>query len=165
MMGSEDKTDMSVHLDVTLDKKSLYQFLLYHNYMRPSGVIGVCISIAALVVLVLEWGLWNPSQRVMLAVLALLFTVIQPVMLLSKGRRQLQMEEFQIPFHYVFDETGIVISQNDQRQEFTWDDVRKVKYRKSAVYVYMSTVSAFIIPDSQCQGHFEELVQLMKNKV
>lgn len=156
---------MSVELDVKLDKKSLYQFLLYHNYMRPSGIIGVLISIAAVVVLCVQWGQWTPSQRVMLVVLALLFTVLQPLMLLSKGRRQLQMEEFQIPFHYVFDENGIVISQKDQRQEFSWEDVRRIKYRKSAIYVYMSTVSAFIIPDSQCQGRFEELIGLMKDKV
>ncbi len=155
---------MSIELDVKLDKKSLSRFLLYHNYARPSGVIGVVISIAAVVALIVEWGLWTQPQRGMLIVLALLFTVLQPMMLVSKGKRQLQMEEFQIPFHYRFDDHGVAISQKEQKQEFTWEDVRKIVYRKDAVYVYMSAVSAFVIPANQCMDCFEEMVQLMKEK-
>ena len=41
---------MSIELDVKLDKKSLGSFLLYHNYARPAGIIGIVISIAAVVV-------------------------------------------------------------------------------------------------------------------
>ncbi len=155
---------MSINLDIMLDWKSLNQFLLYHNYMRPSGIIGLVISIAAVVALCVEWGLWTMPQKVMLAALALLFTVLQPLMLLSKGRRQLQMDEFQIPFHYLFDENGVTISQKDQRQEFTWADVRKIVYRKNSIYVYMSSISAFVIPAAQCGGQFEDLVKLTREK-
>lgn len=153
---------MSMELDVKLDKKSLSSFLLYHNYARPAGIIGILISIAAVVVLCVKWDYWTTTQRGILVVLALLFTVFQPMMLLWKGKKQLQMEEFQQPFHYAFGEKGVEISQNDQKQEFAWSEIRKIVYRSHAVYVYMSTVSAFILPASQCGGRFEELVKLMK---
>lgn len=154
--------EMKIEIDVKLDGKSLNRFLIYHNYVRFSGVTGVVISLAAAVALFAEWNLWTQPQRVMLILLALLFTVMQPIMLISKGKRQLQMEEFQIPFHYVFDEEGIEISQNDQKQEFTWADVRKVVCRKTAVYVYMSSVSAFVIPEGQCEGRFAELTEMVR---
>ena len=155
---------MSVELDIKLEANSLNRFLLYHNYARFSGIIGVVISLAAAAALAVRWEFWTQPQRTLLFVLALLFTAIQPVMLISKGKRQLSMEEFKIPFHYVFDEKGITISQKDQKQEFTWGDVRRIVYRKDAVYVYMSTVSAFIIPEDQCDGRFGDLVNLMKEK-
>ena len=153
---------MSIEIDVVLDKKSLNRFLIYHNYSRFSGVIGVVISLAALVGLFWKWGAWTVQQRVILVLLSLLFTVFQPLMLMWKGRKQLMMEEFQIPFHYVFDEDGVTISQNEQSQKVAWKEIRKIKYGKDAIYVYTSTISAFVVPRSQCDGKFDELVALMK---
>lgn len=153
---------MLIELDVRLDKKLLNSFLLYHNYVRPAGILGIIISIAAVIVLCVRWSYWTTTQRGILIVLALLFTVFQPMMLLWKGKKQLSMEEFQQPFHYVFDDKGVEISQNDQKQEFSWEDIRKITYRANAAYVYMSTVSAFVIPASQCEGRFPELVSMMK---
>lgn len=153
---------MSVEMDVKLDMKSLGGFLLYHNYARVSGIISVLISLAALVGLVWQWDRWMMTQKVMLAVLALLFTVIQPLMLLWRGNRRLQEEDYQTPFHYSFGDAGIVIRQGEQKQEFQWQDVRKVVYRKDALYVYMSAVSAFVLPAGQSDGRFEELVKMMR---
>ena len=153
---------MTIELDVKMDKKSLGGFLLYHNYVRIAGIFSVLISLAALVGLIVKWDSWMMTQKVMLAILALLFTVIQPLMLIWRGNRRLQTEDFQIPFHYVFHEEGIVISQKEQKQEFQWADVRKVVYRREALYVYMSAVSAFVLPKNQCKGQSEELVKLMK---
>jgi len=153
---------MSIEIDVMLDEKSLNRFLIYHNYARVSGVIGVIISVAALVGLIWKWGMWSVDQRIILVLLSLLFTVFQPLMLMGRGRKQLKMEEFQTPFHYVFDEEGVTISQKEQSQKVTWNEIRKIKYGKDAIYVYTSTVSAFVVPQSQCDGKFDELVALMK---
>lgn len=153
---------MTIEMDVKMDIKSLGGFLLYHNYMRVAGILSVLISLAALVGLIVRWDSWMLSQKVMLAVLALLFTVIQPLMLLWRGNRRLQTEDFQIPFHYVFHEEGLEISQKEQKQEFRWEDVRKVVYRREALYVYMSAVSAFVLPKNQCGGQFDALVKMMK---
>lgn len=160
----EKGTDIMIEIDVKLDQRSLNRFLIYHNYVRVSGIIGLVLSIAALAALCLKWGMWTNMQRGLLVVLALLFTVLQPLMLVSKGKKQLAMEEFQIPFHYCFDDTGVTISQKDQTQSFSWEDIRKIVFRKDAVYVYMSTVSAFVVPQEQCGGQFEQLVQLIREK-
>ena len=117
---------MKLEMDIKLEKKSLNRFLLYHNYVRFSGVAGVVISLAAAVVLAVKWDFWTQPQRVMLLVLALLFTVLQPLILISKGRKQLSMEEFKIPFHYSFDETGISISQSSRITGISYGVIRKV---------------------------------------
>ena len=153
---------MTIEMDVKLDTKSLGGFLLYHNYARVAGIFSVLISVAALVGLILRWDNWMMTQKVLLGVLALLFTVIQPLMLLWRGSRRLQSEDYQIPFHYVFSDDGIVISQGEQQQEFKWQDVRKVVWRRGGWYVYMSAVSAFVLPKDQSSGQFDELVKMMR---
>ncbi len=155
---------MEIEADVKLDARSLNRFLIYHNYMRVSGIIGLVLSLAAIVALCLKWGIWTTTQRCLLVVLALLFTVLQPLMLVSKGKKQLAMEEFQIPFHYCFHDGGVTISQKDQSQSFAWEEIRKTVFRRDALYVYMSTVSAFVIPREQCGGRFDELVRLIKDR-
>ena len=74
---------MEIKADVKLDARSLNRFLIYHNYMRVSGIIGLVLSLAAIAALCLKWGLWTTTQRCLLVVLALLFTVLQPLMLVS----------------------------------------------------------------------------------
>lgn len=155
---------MEIEVDVKLDSGSLNRFLIYHNYMRVSGIIGLLLSVAALLALCFKWGMWTPMQRGLLVVLALLFTVLQPLMLISKGKKQLAMEEFQIPFHYCFNDSGVVISQKDQSQSFQWKEIRRTVFRRDAIYVYMSSVSAFVIPKEQCRGKFEELVRLIRDR-
>lgn len=153
---------MSIEMDVKLDTKTLGGFLLYHNYARASGIFSVFISLAALVLLLVRWGHFGLTQKVLLVILALLFTVIQPVMLLWRGSLRLKGEDYAVPFHYVFSDSGIVISQGEKKQESEWQDVRKVVYRKDALYVYMSAVSAFVLPENQSNGRFEELTKMMR---
>ena len=156
---------MTIQIQVKLDLKSLGKFLIYHYYTQVSGVISVVISLAALFGLIFRWSGWLPMQRGILIVLALMFTVLQPLMLVWRGNKQLHTEKFEEPFCYTFDDSGVVITQGRDRQQFPWDDVRKVRCRKDAVYVYMSTVSAFVIPREQCDGQFEDLVKLATEKM
>lgn len=156
---------MSIEVEVKLDQKSLNHFLVYHNYTQVSGILGVILSVAALAGLIMRWNAWLPMQRVILILIALMFTVLQPLMLMWRGKRQLMTETFQIPFHYVFGEEKITISQEEASQEFAWEEVRKVRWRKDVMYVYMSNVSAFVIPKEQCGGRFEELVKFTKEKM
>lgn len=155
---------MDIEVNIKLDAKSLNGFLLYHNYVRPGGIIGLLVSVAALIMLVWKWDSWTMVQKGILVVLALLFTVLQPLILISKGKRQLQLETFQQPFHYRFTKEGVVIRQKEQEQTFAWKNVRKIIYRKEAVYVYTSAVAAFILPKNQCEDCFADLVSMMKEQ-
>ena len=69
-----------MEFDVKMDARSLSGFVLYHNYVRPGGIIGVFLSVAAIVALIIRWDHWTGVQRCLLIVLALLFLVFQPLM-------------------------------------------------------------------------------------
>ena len=153
---------MPIEFDVKMDAGSLSGFVLYHNYMRPGGLVGLVLSIAAIVMLIIRWDHWTGLQRCLLIVLALLFLIFQPLMLLQKSNTQLHSPAFATPMHYRFDEATFTISQGTKSEEFAYEDIRKAVFHKKVMYLYMTTVSAFIIPRSQCEDEFEPLRELIK---
>ena len=157
-------SDEVLELDVQVDKKTLNRFLIRNNYMRVGGVFGLLISLAAIAGLVVFWDSFPTSQRVILIVLGLMFTVIQPVSLLMKGWNQLKTGAFRKPFHYVFSDTGMTVENIAGSVEVEWQNIRKVVITKEAIYLYMSALSAFILPKSQCGGKYNELAVLLKEK-
>ncbi len=150
-------------LDVLLENNDMSKFLIRHNYSRFGGVFGVILSLAAIVILIVFWGKLVLVQRCALAVLSLMFTVFQPFSLWSKGRKQLKQECFQTPFHYEFGEDKIVVTQGEYKQDFDWNQIRKVVCAKDAIYVYMTAMSAFILPAAQCQDEFLELASWIRD--
>ena len=155
---------MTISFEIRMDASSLSGFVLYHNYMRPGGIIGVFLSIAAIVALIIRWGHWTGVQRCLLIVLALLFLVFQPLMLLQKANTQLHSGAFKYPMEYEFGEDHFSIGQDGKTEEFDYADIRKVVLRKNVIYIYMTTVSAFIIPRAQCKDVFDEVKSRLKKR-
>ncbi|MBP3702508.1 MAG: YcxB family protein [Lachnospiraceae bacterium] len=156
--------DREFSIDVLIKEKDMSRFFIRHNLSRFGGVFGILLSLAALVALLALWGRWDMQQRIILALLALMFTVFQPFMLWNKGRKQCRQDCFQKPFHYEFKEKEICVTQNDYKEVLSWEQVRKVVCAKDAIYVYMTAMSAFIIPREQCQEHFLELAAFIQEK-
>ncbi|MBO5488496.1 MAG: YcxB family protein [Eubacterium sp.] len=155
---------MSIRIQTKVDFKSMGQFLLYHYYTQISGIFSVLISLAAIVFAVWRWTVLRTEAKIALIVIGLMFTVLQPLMLLFRAKKQMKSGQFDDSFTYVFDDNGLTISQEDRSQQFTWQEVRKIKYRKDAIYVYMSNIRAFILPKDQIGSRYDELVALMKEK-
>lgn len=153
--------DEVLELDVKLDKKTLDRFLLRNNFLRAGGVIGILISLAAIVGLLVFWKYFATSQRVILIFLGLMFTVIQPLTLLMKGRSQLKTGAFREPFHYTFTKAGMSVENMAGTVEVKWSDMRKVIVTKEAMYLYMNAVSAFIIPRQECGDGYVRLAELV----
>ena len=153
---------MPIEFDIKMDGGSLGKFVLYHNYMRPGGIFGLLLSVAAIVALIIRWDHWTGMQRCLLIILALIFLIFQPLMLLQKANTQLQSGAFRTPMHYSFDEDSFVISQDDKREAFVYGDIRKAVLHKNVMYLYMTAVSAFIIPRKSCEEEFDRVQELVK---
>ena len=153
---------MPVEFDVKMDAKSLSGFVIYHNYMRPGGILGLVLSVVAIVSLIIRWDDWTSMQRCLLIALALLFLLFQPLMLLKKANDQLHSDAFKYPMHYSFNETGFAISQGDKSEEDSYQDIRKTVFHKKVMYLYMTAVSALIIPRSSCEDDFERIREVVK---
>lgn len=154
----------SIEIDVQLDKKTLNHFLIRNNFLRAGGVIGLLISIAAIAGLIAFWQYFGVAQRVILIFLGLMFTVIQPVTLLLKGWEQLKKGAFREPFHYTFSPEGIEVVNIAGTANVEWDNIRRVVTAKDALYIYMNSVSAFIIPRSECGDKYVAIANMLKER-
>lgn len=152
-----------VKVDILLKTSELYRFTMHHTYFSLSGVFSLLISIGALVLFVLNFGAYDSMVTLALLIIGLTFTVLQPVMLFFKVRKQIKRRDsFAKPLHYEIRPEYIVVSQNDEKVLIEWPEVSKVISTKKAVYIYTSPVRAFIFPVAQCGGQEKLLVSMAK---
>ncbi|WP_167957831.1 YcxB family protein [Anaerosporobacter faecicola] len=155
-----------VNLKIELKVSDMYEFLLRHAYTSVAGLVGVGISLVALVSFFIGLGKSDTYQNILLLVIASLFTIINPIQLRMKARQQVSLNPmFKIPLDYEFDQEQIVVRQNDQHAELSWNDMYKVVETKNLIILYFSKVTGYILPKSQMNGQEQELVQLIQDNV
>lgn len=152
-----------VNLKIELKVSDMYEFLLRHAYTSVAGLVGVGISLVALVFFFVGLGKSDTYQNILLLLIASLFTIVNPIQLRFKAKQQVCLNPmFKIPLDYEFSDKGIVVKQNDQQAELSWNDTYKVVETKNLVIIYFSKVTGYILPKSQMgeqRADFMELIQ------
>ena len=155
-----------IDIEVELSTKDLYAFSMRHTYSNISGILGLLISAAGLVVCAVRFSHLDTKAIVTLIIIGLLFPVIQPLMLWVKANTQVKKnKDINGKLSYCFGDDGIRVSQGDNHVDVKWYELRKKVVTSKAMYLYMSPIRAFIFPANQCEGHFEELVQTVTQKM
>lgn len=150
-----------VHFDVTLQTKDLFRFTMRHTYFSISGIFSLLISFGSLIACAATIGKYAASTTVVLLVIGLLFTVVQPCMLYMKCSVQIKKSEnVNAALHYTLSDDGITVQQGEQKAQVHWYEIRKQILTKQAVYLYMSPVRAFIFPKDQCSERFQDIVTM-----
>lgn len=127
----------------------LFQFLIRHSYAGISGKIGLIISIAAAVLFIkgLPDFAGNETKMFVLAFLALLFTVINPVMLYTRAKKQsLTNPAYKDEMAYQMDEEGIKLMIGEQEGGIPWDKIIKIVETGSLYILYTTRINAFLWP-------------------
>ena len=132
-----------VELDIKISAGDLYDFMLMHSYHKPSGIIGSTFG-AVMIITALYMKQWI----FLIGGLALLLYL--PWTLFIKSRQQIMGNKaFAKPLHYLLDEQGITISQEDSTGTQNWEDMVKAVSTGRRIIVYTSRVNATIFPKSQ----------------
>lgn len=150
----EDEDEM-MELDVKIEAKDLYDYMLRHSYNSASGIIGSCFG-AMLIVLAVMSGQW----------LYLIFGVIMllylPWTLFIRSRQQiLSNPGFQKPLHYLLDGQGITISQGEETVQYPWEELVKAVSTGRSIIVYTSKVNATIFPKKQLGEKLSAVVEMI----
>ena len=101
--------------------------------------------------------------QVVLIISALLFTVINPLLLFLRSVKQVKKNVgFSVPIEYIFTKKGFTMHQGEQKADALWSDLWRVRDGKRYLYLYGNSVRANIIPKSQLDGQAQLLSQLIK---
>lgn len=159
---------MQVELKVSITVKELFNFIIKHTYSTFSGYIGVVISACALFGFIATFNneVVTIQYKLVLIFTALLFTVIQPLTIYLKAKKQVEQNEaINKPLEYVFNDAKIKVSQGDESVEYDWNQVIKVTSSKISIFVYTSRYRALILPrDNFAEGDISKLRDLVRSK-
>lgn len=136
-----------VQVSVGMKVGYMYSFLMQHTHRSFKGIFGVCISVAALVAFALSFdGSGDTTRRVILLIIGLLFTVVNPIILLIKAQQQVLLSPvYKNPLTYRFTEDAMTVSQGEQEQSLAWNAILEVRKTASVLIIYTAKNSASIL--------------------
>ena len=75
---------------VNMTFPALFSYVMNTNYRSMSGILGLVLSFGAIVMLVIGWNTTSGRQKAIFIIVALMFTVINPLSLAFKTFKQLK---------------------------------------------------------------------------
>lgn len=157
-----------IAFSVQMTHGEVFKFTIYHSYHKLSGIIGVCLSLIALFVLVTSFGELTDQNKTVLTIVALWFTVLEPLTLFCRARTQVKKNKtYQKPLAYLMNQEGITVSQDEEHQTIAWNNLMKIVETKSQYLVYSSKIHAFVFPKKalgdECETAEDIMIQYTKS--
>ncbi len=158
--------EKEVKFSVQMTIKTMYSFLMYHGYHGFAGIANLVLSGGAIGLLIAGVGKEDSFARLMLVLIALLFTVINPIYLLYKAAKQVKLTPmFLKPLNYVVNEQGILVSQETEKLLTEWEEVIKVTETKQAYYIYLSLTRSFLFPKESLGDQEQIFREILRKEV
>ena len=155
-----------IKITVRMRFSNMYDFLLHYNYKGFAGMFGPVFSILALVALFFSYSVLTRGQIVLLVLASLLFTVINPLLLMFKAAKQVKMNPtFKDSLVYTLNEEKITAKQNGEVLPIAWKDVKEVTETNRNMIVYLSKVRAFVLPKECIGDQLNEVRELITTAV
>lgn len=146
----------------------LFQFLIRHSYAGLSGKIGLVISLWAAVMFLkgLPEFAGNETKMIVLGFLALLFTVVNPVMLYTKAKKQsLTNPAYKNIMEYELEEEGIKLYVGEQEGGIPWDRIVQIKESSSLYMLYTTRINAFLWPKKDMGEQEKEIMNYVLDHI
>ena len=151
-----------VKFSVQMKTVYMFDFLYWHSYHGITGIINYALSFAGVAALLAGFGKDNMVVTIMLVALSLLFTVINPLLLLYKAAGQLKRTPmFAKPLYYMFDTRGFSISQDNNSDSAEWNSVVLIRETRKSIILYLGAANALILPKKEIGTQLEELKKLI----
>ena len=158
---SDLSVEKPIQVNTKINQKELYEFIMHHNYASVRGVISVLFSLICLIGTIFYWEQFSMVQKILMAFMSMMFTVVTPVEYYIRAARQIK-KNFKEEIHYTFDGNGIIIRIKDQSSSLPWNEVMKVISTGKLVIIYFTPIRALIIPKREIGEQFETLKALME---
>lgn len=155
--------EKEIRFDIKLTENDLWQFSMYHTYGGIRGVFNVLFTLASLFVLITRWNGMEVTYRVLMICCAAMFTIIQPLMLYQKARKQVKSPAMQAPMVLIFGEAGLHVEMGGQEIDFAWDQMGRMDRKPTQIILYMDRIHAYLIPNAELADKEAGFVEMVRN--
>lgn len=143
----------------------MYDFLMKNAYQGMKGIVGVIISVGALI-LYLEGVGGNDSFMNTLLIIIAALMVVNPFYLYYKAIKQVKLNKsFQEPLNYIVNDEGIKVGQGTEEGTIPWDAVAYVVETRKSILVYLSKRIAYIFPEEELKEEYSSFKQMIREHV
>ncbi len=133
--------------DIEMKVPDMFAFMLRQQYGGIRGLAFLLVDLALIVSLIIKWDSLETGPKLIMIILALVLTVVEPLQLLVKAKAQVKLSErFKASTHYAVDSEGMTVSQGEQSMELKWGHLFKYVNAAKRLYIYTSRASAFVLP-------------------
>ncbi len=121
----------------------LWQLSMYGIYRSIVGLVNVIFTVAMIVLAVSYFQDANWIYRILIILGLSLFTVIQPLVIYSRAKKQLSgmSRDMEIGF----DDYGVHVRSGNEKSSIKWKNIRGIAKQPTLVIVYSSATHGFIL--------------------
>lgn len=154
-----------VKFQVMVKVPYMYDFLMKNAYQGLKGIVGIIISVGALILYLKGFGGNDSFMNALLIIIAALM-VVNPFYLYYKAFKQVKLNKsFQEPLNYKVNEEGITVGQGTEEATIPWDAVVTVTETGKSVLVYLSKKIAYIFPKNELKENYDPFKEMIREHV
>jgi len=146
--------------------QDVFRFMFYHTYFSVVGVFAILIVLASVVMAVWSFMDEKYTQGIIFAAVFLFFIINSPLSLKKRSKKQSEnmcSEEGTIT--YTFSDAGFDMKRQTEYAAYKYDRIMKVIAGKTAYYVYLGKMRAFLAPKADLGANEEKFLQLIRENV
>ncbi len=143
--------------------RDLWQLSMYYIYGSLAGLCNIIFTVAAFA---LGFSRWDQAQGLMRCLIVLgccLFTVIQPLMIYVKAKKQTAgiTQDTQV----TIDDNGLHIRVGNDTSDLPWNSVKRISRKPAMIIVFSDTTHGFVFTNRVLGNEKEEFYRYAASKV
>lgn len=157
---------MSIKFDVTINQRTMFDFMLYHTYTSIIGVIGVIFGMVNLTLGVRMLTEGESKNAMLYLVFAAVFLLAMPIVLWRNAGSQVRsVKMFEAPIQYELTEEGVYASQNETGSTVPWTGFIRVVSTRSSIIMYQSRNRAVIFPRADLGEQQDAVIEMISTHI
>lgn len=143
--------------------RDLWQLSMYYIYGSLAGLCNIIFTVATFA---LGFSRWDQAQGIVRCLIVLgccLFTVIQPLMIYAKAKKQAAgiTQDTQVSI----DDNGLYIRVGDDTSQLPWKSVKRISRKPAMIIIFSDTTHGFIFTNRVLGNEKEEFYRYASSKV
>lgn len=141
----------------------LWQLSMYNMYTSMVGVCNIIFTVAMLLLTAKFWGNVNSFVKMLLILAICLFTVIQPIIVYTRAKRQ--AASFTHDMEIGFDDNGIHVKTDNKASDLKWNRIKGVSKKPGMIVIFSTTKHGFILTNKVLGKQKEDFYDYVVSKI
>ena len=122
--------------------RDLWQLSMYYIYGSMAGLCNIIFTVAAFALVFSRWDQAQGFMRCLIVLGCCLFTVIQPLMIYGKAKKQAAgiTQDTQV----AIDDKGLHIRVGNDTSDLLWKSVKRISRKPAMIIIFSDTTHGFI---------------------